>query len=312
FNEAYPEAYHNPFQNLRKSLFISTFKYLVPYLSIKDIVACSLINKSVHSYTCDLLWKRPSFRQPSYTHNELYIFNKFIKSLPVTRKVVLGKIEYLDLSGIQETLYERVDVGFFQAIVNYCPNIIHIDFSYGSYLTKSTLFPANLWRLSQLNTLILSHCSNVTDDMLVILARSCPRLSALALNHIPRLSGKGLAAFASECDSLDTVDVSDNRSMGDEGLVALAKFRHIHLRHLNLKGCTSVTMDGIHSIARYCVHLQSFSLADCPLEGFIPLGFKRIVLLDLSRGPRSETVLSWLSNASLDSLVSLSVDFEAL
>ncbi|CAO3699930.1 unnamed protein product [Rhizopus stolonifer] len=295
------QADYNPFRRLNKKTLLTVFSYIIPHLSRQDIITCNLINSSFYQLTCDTIWSQPRFDE-TYIHNELYMFNRFLSSLPSLSSSTLAKIKTLDLSSIQETLYERVNPDFFRLLVKHCPHLCSLNLSHGSYFSKQSL-PTS-WSLPQLTLINLSDCSHVTDDLLVTMARSCRQLSTVLLDQLPQLQGHGLAALAAECD-LDRVQVAHNRSMKDEGLVALAKFRHIHLRHLDLTGCTSLTPLGLKCLARFCIHLQKFSMAGCRLDESLPLVCKRMVSLDLSRGPK----IKW---GTLSCLESLSIDFQEL
>ncbi|KAG0745552.1 hypothetical protein G6F29_004155 [Rhizopus arrhizus] len=311
FRTHHPPIHYNPFRHLcNKTTLSSIFTHVLPHLNRQDIVICSLLNRNFYHLTFDWIWKSPEFNQISYIHSGLYMFNRFLLLLPSFRSSTLNKIRSIDLSDIQETLYERVHSEFFKLLIRHLPNLSHLNLSHALFFSNHSL-PSEKWCLPNLCELDLSDCPNVTDEMLVTLARGCRRLSTLKINHLSRHKGRGLAAFAAECDHLESVSVSQNPWMGDEGLIALAKFRHIHLRHLDLSGCPSITSVGLDFIVRYCVHLQSFSLAD----GIVwndRLNCKLTETLDLSRLPDPHSIARWLSRASLACLTMLSIDFQVL
>jgi hypothetical protein len=51
----------------------------------------------------------------------------------------------------------------------------------------------------------------------------------------------------------------------DEALVALAKFRNIHVTELDISECRKVTTVGLDVLAKYCIHLSWLGLAHTPL-----------------------------------------------
>jgi hypothetical protein len=187
-------------------------------------------------------------------------------------------------------------------------------------MNKVTYFSPNsmikgTWKLPHLTHINLSDCEFVNDDMIVTIARSCPKLMTVRLNNLKQHKGRGLAALASECDSLSSISICNNINVGDEGVVSLAKFRHIRLRELDLTGCTRITPVGFDFMARYLAHLTFLSLAktSCRLEQLMKFTciYRTLQSLDISGCQKMDPkeIANWIWHQKFSQLVDLTLDF---
>lgn len=250
--------------------FLRILLLLLPYLELNDILACTLLNSSINRITSNLIWKNPDFNKLAYIHDATYMFNKFLDHLPTVRHETTVKIRKIDISDMEESLYERVNPNFFSIIVQYCSqelnslNFQKIDFFSPTSLPKGP----TIWELPHLTYLNLSYCSQVNDDMIVIMASACKALVQVRLDGLVRHRGNGLANLAVQCDRLESVSVRYNTALEDQAIIALGKFRHVRLLELDLTGCTKFTPAGFQILARYAAHLKYLSLAQtsCRIE----------------------------------------------
>ncbi|CEP10335.1 hypothetical protein [Parasitella parasitica] len=250
----------------KSSKFYRVFPFVLPYIDYNDITTCALINSSYSHFVKDRLWSDPRFEKIAYTHDALYVFNKFLSQLPSIQPRAT-QIHKLDLKQIQETLYDRVNPKFLQIIIQYCTNLNALDFEKVEFLSAKSL-PKEPWTLPHLTHLNLSYCPHVNDDIIVTIARSCRKLIRVKLDGLDRHKGRGLAGLAAECDQLSSISVKYNTAMEDQAIIALAKFRHIRLLELDLTGCTKLTSTGLAMLARYAAHLTNLSVArtNCRFE----------------------------------------------
>lgn len=144
--------------------------------------------------------------------------------------------------------------------------------------------------LSNLRTVLLNNCVNLTDLGIVSLCQLAPALTKVHCRGVPRLSDaslvalaqlpqlkdidvalcrllsdRGVQAFATtpSANSLDTLNLYYCRGVSDAGIVALTQ-RHTNLRALTLSGChllTDLSLERIASQAQH--HLQYLHLANC-------------------------------------------------
>lgn len=283
-----------------------------PYLSTTDILVCASASSTLNRVS-DCMYNQPDFQKLSYIHDALFMFNKFLFHLPKIREKNLSKIEALDLSNIQETLYDPVNPNFFRILVQYCRKLRILNLAHSDFFMHKSL-PKHHWQLTQLTELNVSHCSQVTDEMLVSIARSCRALSHVTLDYLPRHKGQGLAALAADCDSLTFVSARFNTAMEDQALTALAKFRHIRLSTLDLTGCKKLTSVGLTIIARYCAHLTRLSLSQTvctivELRKFVCI-LRSTRVLDISECKQLDKnqVADWICSSRFSELKEMTMD----
>ncbi|KAI8980355.1 hypothetical protein BDB01DRAFT_710461, partial [Pilobolus umbonatus] len=250
--------HYNPFRTALHNKLYAVIPLVFPYLSYRDIYRCLVVNHNISNLCTDYLWEEPKFDQSSI-HDTLYVFNKFIQSLPKKNKQ--NTVKRLRIVDIEEGLYERIEPNFFQWIVNYCPQLESLTINNIESFSMRSLRIQNIWYLQELTYLDLSGCVQVTDEVLIKIACGCHALIEIKLDRLPKHTGRGLAKFADTCDALKSISVQNNTSLSDEGIAAIAKFGKIKLRELDLTGCQKITKSGFESIAKWNVLLTRLSLS---------------------------------------------------
>ncbi|GAA5806950.1 hypothetical protein MFLAVUS_000299 [Mucor flavus] len=303
---------NNPFSKIYRVL-----PHVSRYLSISDLLTFGLANKKCHRILImDIIWQAPNFDKLSHIHDALHMFNRFLNYLPTLDANKLRSVQALDVSNLEETCYDSVNADFFRLIVTYCPQLQSLNLSNTQFFNSRSLPKMELWSLPLLSVLDLSNCSHVTDDMIVTIARGCRQLTAVKLDGLTRLKGKGVAALAAECDLLSSVSARNNTSMDDQALMALAKFRNIHLRELNVAGCTKLTSTGFEMLARYAAHLTVLCVAKTmcrlpELRKFICIN-RRTKTLDISGcknlGQEQQELAKWFCKTEFQQLQDVVMD----
>lgn len=252
---------------------MTALELIAPYLDHPTLAQCRLVNCHLSSICGKQLWESPDFRK-GYIRDPLQRLIKFVNHLPELRPQTRQSIKKIDLSNIEESLYERVPASFFATLVRYTPNLEILNLAHTRFLSASSVL--NLpphWSLDHLHTLDLSYCEGLSDDMLVRLAFGLPALRTIRLDAI-RID-RGLAAFADRADKLTSISIRHAPSLTDDTLFALAKLRNICLKHVDLTGCPRITDAGLAMMARYNVHLVSFSVAQTSCSASTAAAFLR-------------------------------------
>ncbi|BBN67202.1 EIN3-binding F box protein 1 [Prunus dulcis] len=104
-------------------------------------------------------------------------------------------------------------------------------------------------------------------------------------NSFREVTNLGLSAVAQGCPSLKSLSLWNVSSVGDEGLIEIAKdalcWRSLifasapqfptercpNLTALNVEACSRIGNEGLQAIGRFCSKLQSISIRDCTLVG---------------------------------------------
>src|SRR6266540_3761521 len=96
----------------------SVFNYVRP----RDLFNCALVNVEWNQYTTIKLWQSPEFGNDSKT--ALLSFQSFLGILLNTaREQTRLCVINIDVSEIQETLYDTVDENWLGIVVLRCPNL---------------------------------------------------------------------------------------------------------------------------------------------------------------------------------------------
>jgi F-box domain len=139
---------------------------------------------------------------------------------------------------------------------------------------------------TQLHSLHLDMCLQVTDAGMILLARACPNfvklglsatqvsdmslralgthcsnLRALSLAFCEDITTNGLQHIAQACNQLDYLNLCMVQQIDDDPLVTIASFGM--LKYLNLRGCVLVTDVTLQALADNCHRLEHLHLLDC-------------------------------------------------
>ncbi|KAK9742225.1 hypothetical protein RND81_03G157100 [Saponaria officinalis] len=109
----------------------------------------------------------------------------------------------------------------------------------------------------------LARCINITDDVIVSLAKSHGgTLEVLNLDGCGKVTDASLVAIADECLVLSELDVSKS-AITDFGVASLARSKQIMLRILGLSGCSMVSDKCLPFLAKLGQSLIGLNLQNC-------------------------------------------------
>ncbi len=119
-----------------------------------------------------------------------------------------------------------------RSVVNYCPNVIHLDF-------KSSV--------------------GVCDKTLIKIASSYPNLKHLNLWDNRMITDEGLCQIAQSCNKLEYLNISYCRGITDKSLIAIAKSCH-NLREFYFNEAYWITDRTISCILNSCPNLRCLGI----------------------------------------------------
>ncbi|ETI51914.1 hypothetical protein F441_04824 [Phytophthora nicotianae CJ01A1] len=120
-----------------------------------------------------------------------------------------------------------------------------------------------LCRCASLQTLSL-HCIKLTDESLITISRSCPKLTKVDLSGCSRVQDDGIIAITANCPKLQKINLTMCRRITDRSIVALAQHASLSLEEITLDRCLKISGPAIRFLMRMQRNLQSFSFARCP------------------------------------------------
>ncbi|XP_010520478.1 PREDICTED: EIN3-binding F-box protein 2-like [Tarenaya hassleriana] len=115
---------------------------------------------------------------------------------------------------------------------------------------------------SNLTTLVLSSCRELTDESTKGIGRYCPNLSALDVSFLDKLTDLSLQYIANGCSSLSTLKCCRNH-FSDEGVAAFLEVSGSSLNVLSLNNVRKVFVNTVISLAKVSKKLQSLDLSWC-------------------------------------------------
>ncbi|KAF5196540.1 Ein3-binding f-box protein [Thalictrum thalictroides] len=105
----------------------------------------------------------------------------------------------------------------------------------------------------------------VTNIGLSAVARGCPSLRALSLWNVPSIGDEGLIEIAKGCNKLEKLDLCQC-PISDKSLFAIAN-NCPNLSQITIESCPMIGNEGLQAIGKCCLNLQSIAIKDCPLVG---------------------------------------------
>ncbi|CAG8544463.1 4786_t:CDS:2, partial [Acaulospora colombiana] len=106
------------------------------FLSQKDLWTCSLVNKTWNQLAKSELWRQPKFGTGSST--SIQSFRQFLKTLENAGGETKSLIKVMDVSQVQESLYETIDDNWLTMILQNCPHLRSLIIRDTSFLTTTS------------------------------------------------------------------------------------------------------------------------------------------------------------------------------
>ena len=112
-----------------------------------------------------------------------------------------------------------------------------------------------------LTSVNFSQCGYISDIGISAIAQSCPHLTSINLCFCMNVSDIGVLAIAQGCPDLTLLDLNRCLNVSDTGVLAVAH-RCPNLTSIDLN-CSGVSDVGVSAIAKGCPYLSSIALSFC-------------------------------------------------
>ena len=144
------------------------------------------------------------------------------------------------------------------------PKLTSLTLQSSSVTTLTVLDEDSVW--SELQSLNLGRCSNITDACVSEVARGCPNLQSLDLTYCRNITDASVSEVARRCSKLQTLNLGNNlrrcRNITDASVSEVAR-RCSNLQTLILLNCSRITDASVLEVARRCSNLQTLNLGGC-------------------------------------------------
>src|ERR1051325_11562746 len=157
----------------------SVFNYVKP----RDLYNCALVNIEWNQYATSKLWQDPKFGNHSKT--VLHSFQNFLKILPIiAREQTRLCVITIDVSKVQETLYDAVDETWLGTVVLWCPNLRELVIRDASFLSTASIRKLCYMKASNnfIEKLDLTGAKSITELTMKSLVQNLPELKCIILD----------------------------------------------------------------------------------------------------------------------------------
>ncbi|XP_021826436.1 F-box/LRR-repeat protein 3 [Prunus avium] len=166
----------------------------------------------------------------------------------------------------------------------------------------------SICRCSNLSSLKLGICLNITDEGVANIGMCCSKLVELDLYRCTGISDSGISAVASGCPGLEMINIAYCKDITDSSLISLSKCSSLNT--IESRGCPLITSLGLAAIAVGCKQLAKLDIKKCSSiddAGMIPLAHFSQNLRQINLSYSSVTDVGLLSLASISCLQSLTI-----
>lgn len=163
-------------------------------------------------------------------------------------------------------------------------------------------------RCSNLSSLKLGLCLNLTNAGLIHIGIHCSKLKEIDLYRCAGIADFGIMAIARGCDGLEMINMAYCRDISDDSFISLSKCSKLNT--LECRGCPLVTSLGLGAIAIGCKQLTKLDIKKCyniDDTGMLPLAHFSQNLRQINLSYTSVTDVGLLSLASIGCLQSMTV-----
>nr|XP_009296243.1 F-box/LRR-repeat protein 13 isoform X2 [Danio rerio] len=234
---------------LPNRLFLKIFQSL----GVRDLLKCAQVCQSWKAITqISSLWTEIDFSPESS-----WITDQMVERILRLHRVYVISVNLCGCNMVQRLSFRRISTFTFiyqtTAFIFCFVNLIKIQ--------NTFVFKGQCRNLQELD---LSECPTVNDENMKMILEGCQSLLSLnlACTHIANATIKVLARC---CVMLRSLNLAYCIHFSDKGLQYLTTGTGCRrLRHLNLSGCSQITVDGFTSVAETCNSLQQIVLNDLP------------------------------------------------
>ncbi|RHZ69702.1 hypothetical protein Glove_280g65 [Diversispora epigaea] len=257
----------------------------------RSLYSALFVNRLWYKCGVPLLWRRIELKGNDihYGHyflDEYKYCERYRKRLENFVKLICGEkkpIYASKLKNLKISHYHSITHKLIRSIVNYCPNIIHLDFKNSVGVSDKTLIKIassypnlkylNLWdngaisdrglceivqTCNKLEYLNISYCRSITDKSLIAIAESCRILAS-------RGKIKDASTLVQTHLKLEYLDFAHVMAFRNDSLIVAIIRSSPNLKHFNISG-NDIGDEVIEALAHICHELEYLDLGGC---GFI-------------------------------------------
>ncbi|GLJ15214.1 hypothetical protein SUGI_0248700 [Cryptomeria japonica] len=119
----------------------------------------------------------------------------------------------------------------------------------------------SLARCSELTTLKLGFCPNISDEGIIHIGARCSNLQELDLYRSTGVGDAGIAVISNSCPGLKSINLSYCTHVSDDSLKSISQLHKLH--NLEIRGCSGISSTGLSAIALGCKRIAELDIKRC-------------------------------------------------
>lgn len=116
--------------------------------------------------------------------------------------------------------------------------------------------------VTSIQTIDLTYCTDITDDVAIALLEHCPHLKSIRFDSCTKLTDKTFEVLAKNRHHLENLYLWHCSNITDTAVMKLA-VKCVHLHKIEFYGCTNLTDTAFEALADHCHHLRELHLCKC-------------------------------------------------
>lgn len=140
----------------------------------------------------------------------------------------------------------------------YCHQLESLHLPGYHKFTDDAFSELNKESLPNLTTLVL-HSSLISDDTIILIAKSCPKMIDLNLEGCHRITDVGLIQVAQYCRDLEDLSLSFCQTITDKSMEKIGEYCK-KLKSLDINACLSINSIGVKYLAMKCLTLEKLDM----------------------------------------------------
>lgn len=147
-----------------------------------------------------------------------------------------------------------------------------------------------------LESIDISHSLSVTDEILLSLLKSTPKLTSIAIEYCPKITVQSLENIDRYCKDLTSIKISGMKNLTEKSIRLLLHYKH-SLSTLHIGNCISFTSPALNLLLHECYNLKNLDLSECALNDYS--------IIELSHNKRNLKKVILINNNIGQSIIQL-------
>ncbi|XP_077194195.1 F-box and leucine-rich repeat protein 13 isoform X2 [Paroedura picta] len=165
----------------------------------------------------------------------------------------------INFSEVKDKMWDGIGANI---LLKWRASVVHLNLH--GCVTLQWLTFKSIAQCRNLQTLNVSKCQGLNDELMRLVSEGCPALLHLNLSHTDITNGT-LRLLSRSFSNLQYLNLAYCRKFTDKGLQYLGSGRGCHkLISLDLSGCLQISVDGFKNIAKSCSGIQHLTINDMP------------------------------------------------